>query len=395
MIREDDEPISIHGAEHGGASDLERAKAKTLPNSGTHAAPAPAQIHLNGEPCSYPDFPEVGNSPGEMTPGDEGLLSAAGRLSMSPSFSTFSLHSSTSSAGPQAIKEAASTSSADRKPNLLAKVLDRHGHPERASAPSELQSRPTRENLSGSNAEHHSTLDPKALRPLTSTEQKTAIAAIAHASEVGDAARLEQQTTESFIGSDGDPSTAGNHPPTKDGEADDDGVKRSDPLIQPDDGFATPSKPQSIPPPQSMLSTSSTASRHHSVQSSWSNASSITQSRPNIHLPPTPGNDDDDSAASPLTGGGDTGIDKHEAGADSKGHIEGTSLAGGGGVIVDKEGGFGWERGDVKCGAPFKVEWLKTEPLRFPRIKNLRNPWNNDREVVSSCIRLFALALVG
>ncbi|EJT98829.1 hypothetical protein DACRYDRAFT_101823 [Dacryopinax primogenitus] len=32
-------------------------------------------------------------------------------------------------------------------------------------------------------------------------------------------------------------------------------------------------------------------------------------------------------------------------------------------------------------GTPFKIEWIKVEPLPFYRARHLRNPWNNDREV--------------
>jgi len=34
-------------------------------------------------------------------------------------------------------------------------------------------------------------------------------------------------------------------------------------------------------------------------------------------------------------------------------------------------GGRGW-------GAPFKVQWIRTDPLSFHRTKLLKNPWNND-----------------
>ena len=34
-------------------------------------------------------------------------------------------------------------------------------------------------------------------------------------------------------------------------------------------------------------------------------------------------------------------------------------------------GGRGW-------GAPFKVQWIRTDPLSFHRTKQLKNPWNND-----------------
>ena len=37
--------------------------------------------------------------------------------------------------------------------------------------------------------------------------------------------------------------------------------------------------------------------------------------------------------------------------------------------------------GEAQWGTPFKVQWVKTTPLPFFRTRNLRNPWNHDREV--------------
>ena len=44
----------------------------------------------------------------------------------------------------------------------------------------------------------------------------------------------------------------------------------------------------------------------------------------------------------------------------------GDTATGGGAV-----GGRGW-------GAPFKVQWIRTDPLSFHRTKQFKNPWNND-----------------
>jgi len=33
------------------------------------------------------------------------------------------------------------------------------------------------------------------------------------------------------------------------------------------------------------------------------------------------------------------------------------------------------------AGQPFKIEWIKVAPLPFTRIRLLRNPWNQDKEI--------------
>ncbi|KIM28730.1 hypothetical protein M408DRAFT_307280 [Serendipita vermifera MAFF 305830] len=34
-----------------------------------------------------------------------------------------------------------------------------------------------------------------------------------------------------------------------------------------------------------------------------------------------------------------------------------------------------------RWGTPFKVKWIRTNPLSFQRTRHLRNPWNHDREI--------------
>lgn len=46
---------------------------------------------------------------------------------------------------------------------------------------------------------------------------------------------------------------------------------------------------------------------------------------------------------------------------------------------ASKEPGEAW-------GTPFKIEWIQTTRLPFGRIRHLRNPWNNDREIVSAFV---------
>jgi hypothetical protein len=33
------------------------------------------------------------------------------------------------------------------------------------------------------------------------------------------------------------------------------------------------------------------------------------------------------------------------------------------------------------AGHPFKIEWIKVAPLPFTRLRHLRNPWNQDKEI--------------
>jgi hypothetical protein len=43
-------------------------------------------------------------------------------------------------------------------------------------------------------------------------------------------------------------------------------------------------------------------------------------------------------------------------------------------MVEALEGGDG-------MGLPFRIEWLRVGSLPFSHTRNLRNPWNNDREV--------------
>lgn len=56
--------------------------------------------------------------------------------------------------------------------------------------------------------------------------------------------------------------------------------------------------------------------------------------------------------------------------------VSGDDNGGGGGDDDDKKekDGDGW-------GQPFRVDWIRTEPLAFSRLKHLRNPWNQDKEI--------------
>ncbi|KZT50458.1 hypothetical protein CALCODRAFT_504709 [Calocera cornea HHB12733] len=47
----------------------------------------------------------------------------------------------------------------------------------------------------------------------------------------------------------------------------------------------------------------------------------------------------------------------------------------------EAEGGKPTGKEEESWGTPFKIEWIKVEPLPFYRARHLRNPWNNDREV--------------
>ena len=44
-------------------------------------------------------------------------------------------------------------------------------------------------------------------------------------------------------------------------------------------------------------------------------------------------------------------------------------------------GDGGVEQRQEAWGTPFKIQWIRTERLPFYRTRNIRNPWNGDREV--------------
>ena len=44
----------------------------------------------------------------------------------------------------------------------------------------------------------------------------------------------------------------------------------------------------------------------------------------------------------------------------------------------DSAAGGGAAGGKVGWGTPFKVQWIRTDPLTFHRTKHIKNPWNND-----------------
>jgi hypothetical protein len=353
VIREDDEPS-------GESPGVE--KAKTLPNR-------VKEVKEQLESAEAP-FSNLADSPGEMTPGEED------RIANSPGglFNPCSLSSPNSA-----------TSSEGRKPSLLTKVLDRHGKPAQSSAPSALERRPTSD-VPQPSAEHHSTLDPKLLTPLTVTEKTDAIAAIARASGTGSGGGVVSGSSPSEAGREagGEDAEAGGKPPTENGKTDEDGVNRTDQLSSNPPPSSTtssshrPTTTNSAKPHTSLYSSSPHPSLRGSSIFSNSSFTATQQPPPNLHLPPTPA----------------------EVEGVSPGSVEGSVLPDGLAIIDKDEGGFSWEKeraaesgatsvSDESIGAPFKVEWVRTDPLPFGKVKHLRNGWNANREVVSSSPPLF------
>lgn len=215
----------------------------------------------------------------------------------------------------------AATTSA-KAPSLLSRVLDRDGKGERSSAPGHLESRRRKSDESVLDVgEKVPTLDPADLRRLRIQDGGGGEGGVGGGEKGGGGG-----TTSSL---------PGNKPPTKEDTTDDDGVKRTDQLSS-----------------SSASASASASSKHPSSGSSGSGSSS----RPAHASAPTLANLQLSTSPSSLN----TSSPSAPASAPPP-------LRQDGGVEV-------W-------GTPFRVDWVKTTRLPFHRVRHLRNPWNQDREI--------------